>query len=117
MVCAILIGNRVELACRPSRAGCAPPARPAEGNRSRLFRRFLLSSADFSRSQAPRFDLTQGAETASCRACVALISSTCQNDMRGSVVDIIWAVSYLSVLIGLSAYGIHRYCIIYLFLK
>lgn len=29
----------------------------------------------------------------------------------------IWTVCYIGVLIGLSAYGIHRYCIIYLFLK
>lgn len=28
-----------------------------------------------------------------------------------------WSICYLSVLIGLSAYGLHRYCIIYLFLK
>src|SRR5438045_9401370 len=37
--------------------------------------------------------------------------------MQGSLGDIIWTVCYLSVLIGLSAYGIHRYFIIYLFLK
>lgn len=30
---------------------------------------------------------------------------------------VIWNVCYVSVLLGLSAYGIHRYCIIYLFLK
>ena len=30
---------------------------------------------------------------------------------------VIWSFCYLSVLIGLSAYGIHRYCILYLFLK
>lgn len=30
---------------------------------------------------------------------------------------VIWSLCYLSVLLGLSAYGIHRYCIIYLFLK
>ncbi len=29
----------------------------------------------------------------------------------------IWNFCYLSVLLGLSAYGIHRFCIIYLFLK
>src|SRR3977135_2783740 len=34
--------------------------------------------------------------------------------MQGNV---IWTICYLSVLIGLSAYGIHRYFIIYLFLK
>src|SRR5881296_4680557 len=37
--------------------------------------------------------------------------------MQGSIGHIIWTVCYLSVLIGLSAYGIHRYFIIYLFLK
>ena len=30
---------------------------------------------------------------------------------------LIWTICYLSVLLGLSAYGIHRYVIIYLFLK
>src|SRR6266852_9386850 len=34
--------------------------------------------------------------------------------MQGNV---IWTICYLSVLIGLSAYGVHRYFIIYLFLK
>src|SRR2546425_2050157 len=33
--------------------------------------------------------------------------------MQGSVGHIIWTVCYLSVLIGLSAYGVHRYFIIY----
>ena len=28
-----------------------------------------------------------------------------------------WTICYLSVLVGLSAYGVHRYFIIYLFLK
>src|SRR4051794_2967525 len=37
--------------------------------------------------------------------------------MQGSLTSIIWTVCYMSVLIGLSAYGIHRYVIIYLFLK
>ncbi len=37
--------------------------------------------------------------------------------MGGSVVDVIWTVCYLSVLIGLSGYGLHRYFIVYLFLK
>src|SRR5438477_8073441 len=37
--------------------------------------------------------------------------------MQGSVGHIIWTVCYLSVLIGLSAYGVHRYFIIYLYLK
>jgi cellulose synthase/poly-beta-1,6-N-acetylglucosamine synthase-like glycosyltransferase len=37
--------------------------------------------------------------------------------MEGSLGHLIWTICYLSVLIGLSAYGIHRYFIIYLFLK
>lgn len=37
--------------------------------------------------------------------------------MGGSVLDVIWTFCYLSVLIGLSAYGVHRYFIVYLFLK
>src|ERR1041385_5820802 len=37
--------------------------------------------------------------------------------MQGSLASIIWTICYMSVLIGLSAYGIHRYVIIYLFLK
>src|SRR5947209_2115935 len=37
--------------------------------------------------------------------------------MQGSGASIIWTICYMSVLIGLSAYGIHRYVIIYLFLK
>src|SRR3954464_671077 len=37
--------------------------------------------------------------------------------MQESIGHIIWSVCYLSVLIGLSAYGIHRYFIIYLYLK
>ena len=37
--------------------------------------------------------------------------------MQGSVGHFIWTVCYLSVLFGLSAYGVHRYFIIYLFLK
>src|SRR3989440_8141673 len=37
--------------------------------------------------------------------------------MQGSLAHIIWSICYLSVLIGLSAYGIHRYFIIYLYLK
>src|SRR5947207_1464777 len=40
-----------------------------------------------------------------------------QTPMQGSLGHIIWTVCYLSVLISLSAYGIHRYFIIYLFLK
>src|SRR6202011_346441 len=37
--------------------------------------------------------------------------------MQGSLGHVIWTICYLSVLIGLSAYGVHRYFIIYLFLK
>src|ERR1041385_8715858 len=37
--------------------------------------------------------------------------------MQGSLTSILWTVCYMSVLIGLSAYGVHRYVIIYLFLK
>ncbi|MGH8095361.1 MAG: cellulose synthase family protein [Chthoniobacterales bacterium] len=37
--------------------------------------------------------------------------------MGGNVVDLIWTFCYLSVLIGLSGYGLHRYFIVYLFLK
>ena len=37
--------------------------------------------------------------------------------MQGSLGHIIWTVCYLSVLIGLSAYGVHRYFIIFLYLK
>ena len=37
--------------------------------------------------------------------------------MQGSLGHIIWTICYLSVLIGLSAYGVHRYFIIYLYLK
>src|ERR1700746_1247075 len=37
--------------------------------------------------------------------------------MHESIAHIIWSACYLSVLIGLSAYGIHRYFIIYLYLK
>ncbi|MFN2540558.1 MAG: cellulose synthase family protein [Chthoniobacterales bacterium] len=37
--------------------------------------------------------------------------------MDGSFAHLVWTICYLSVLAGLSAYGIHRYFIIYLFLK
>src|SRR5881227_350922 len=37
--------------------------------------------------------------------------------MQGSHSYVIWTVCYLAVLLGLSAYGVHRYFIIYLFLK
>ncbi len=40
-----------------------------------------------------------------------------ETPMHGSVGHIIWTVCYLSVLAGLSAYGVHRYFIIYLYLK
>jgi cellulose synthase/poly-beta-1,6-N-acetylglucosamine synthase-like glycosyltransferase len=47
----------------------------------------------------------------------AFTGSTSRIDMAGSVVDVIWTFCYLSVLIGLSCYGLHRYFIVYLFLK
>ena len=34
-----------------------------------------------------------------------------------ALAHLIWTICYFSVLVGLSAYGIHRYFIIYLFLK
>jgi cellulose synthase/poly-beta-1,6-N-acetylglucosamine synthase-like glycosyltransferase len=37
--------------------------------------------------------------------------------MGGSGVNLFWTVCYLRVLLGLSAYGLHRYFIVYLFLK
>src|SRR5262245_65481487 len=37
--------------------------------------------------------------------------------MQGSLRHIIWSICYLGVLIGLSAYGVHRYFIIFLYLK
>jgi cellulose synthase/poly-beta-1,6-N-acetylglucosamine synthase-like glycosyltransferase len=37
--------------------------------------------------------------------------------MNGSVGYLVWTICYLAVLFGLSGYGIHRYVIIYLFLK
>ena len=37
--------------------------------------------------------------------------------MHGSVGYLVWTICYLAVLMGLSAYGVHRYFIIYLFLK
>ncbi|MEA3186471.1 MAG: hypothetical protein QOD99_301 [Chthoniobacter sp.] len=37
--------------------------------------------------------------------------------MHGSSTHLIWTLCYLVVLIGLSVYGLHRYCIVYLFLK
>lgn len=39
------------------------------------------------------------------------------SDMHLQTGTIIWSFCYLSVLLGLSAYGLHRYSIIYLFLK
>jgi cellulose synthase/poly-beta-1,6-N-acetylglucosamine synthase-like glycosyltransferase len=45
------------------------------------------------------------------------IRGKAETAMHGSLGHIIWTVCYLGVLIGLSAYGIHRYFIIYLFLK
>src|SRR5689334_7698546 len=46
-----------------------------------------------------------------------LASPACISLMQGSPSYLIWTICYLSVLFGLSAYGIHRYVIIYLFLK
>jgi cellulose synthase/poly-beta-1,6-N-acetylglucosamine synthase-like glycosyltransferase len=37
--------------------------------------------------------------------------------MHGSAGYLVWTICYLAVLMGLSAYGVHRYFIIYLFLK
>ena len=37
--------------------------------------------------------------------------------MDGRVGHIIWAICYLTVLFGLSLYGVHRYVIVYLFFK
>ncbi|HEY1769853.1 MAG TPA: cellulose synthase family protein [Chthoniobacterales bacterium] len=37
--------------------------------------------------------------------------------MSGHPVDFLWTFCYLSVLIGLSCYGLHRYFLVYLFLK
>ena len=37
--------------------------------------------------------------------------------MQGSIGYLVWTFCYLAVLFGLSAYGVHRYFIIYLFLK
>jgi cellulose synthase/poly-beta-1,6-N-acetylglucosamine synthase-like glycosyltransferase len=63
------------------------------------------------------FDLTDAAEPASCRPCRLHGGSFYNPVMQGSLGSIIWTICYLTVLIGLSAYGIHRYVIIYLFLK
>src|SRR5215472_11623014 len=37
--------------------------------------------------------------------------------MQGDVGTLIWTICYFVVVLGLSAYGIHRYCIIYLYFK
>jgi len=37
--------------------------------------------------------------------------------MHGHVGTILWTISYFLVVLGLSAYGIHRYSIIYLYFK
>ncbi len=37
--------------------------------------------------------------------------------MAAGTAHIIWTICYLVVLFGLSIYGLHRYCIVYLFLK
>jgi hypothetical protein len=46
-----------------------------------------------------------------------LLVGKSQHVMQGSAGYLIWSICYLSVLLGLSAYGVHRYFIIYLFLK
>ncbi|MEO8439751.1 MAG: cellulose synthase family protein [Spartobacteria bacterium] len=56
-------------------------------------------------------------DAASCRLCPPLICGTRWNLYGGTVVDLVWTFCYLSVLIGLSGYGLHRYFIVYLFLK
>src|SRR5213082_3716445 len=50
-----------------------------------------------------------------CRPQMAAVFSN--RVMQGSPAAIIWTICYMTVLLGLSAYGIHRYVIIYLFLK
>ena len=37
--------------------------------------------------------------------------------MHGSLGNTIWSICYFVVLFGLSLYGLHRYVIVYLFLK
>src|SRR4051794_36520574 len=37
--------------------------------------------------------------------------------MHGSLGNTIWTICYFLVLLGLSLYGLHRYVIVYLFLK
>jgi cellulose synthase/poly-beta-1,6-N-acetylglucosamine synthase-like glycosyltransferase len=71
-----------------------------------------------SRVEPAIFDLTDATEAASCRPCPESLRGSFSNPaMQGSLGSIIWTTCYLTVLIGLSAYGIHRYVIIYLFLK
>src|SRR5947209_9232812 len=49
--------------------------------------------------------------------CLPQITAAHRRLMQGSLGHVIWTICYLSVLSGLSAYGLHRYFIIYLFLK
>src|SRR3984893_16401859 len=78
----------------------------------------LRKKRPVSRVEPPIFDLTDAAETASCRPCPESLRGSFSNPaMQGSLGSIIWTICYLTVLSGLSAYGIHRYVIIYLFLK
>src|SRR4029077_7801650 len=51
------------------------------------------------------------------RPCCLKQPAVARNLMQGSLGYLIWTTCYLAVLIGLSAYGVHRYFIIYLFLK
>src|ERR1700730_3318424 len=74
-------------------------------------------STPVSRVEHAIFDLTDSAEPASCRPCRLHGGSFSNPAMQGSLGSIIWAICSLTVLVGLSAYGIHRYVIIYLFLK
>jgi cellulose synthase/poly-beta-1,6-N-acetylglucosamine synthase-like glycosyltransferase len=67
----------------------------------------------FLRGKRAIFDLTAATETPSCAAVLILAAHL----MQGSLGYVIWTACYLAVLIGLSAYGVHRYFIIYLFLK
>ncbi|MGI8482554.1 MAG: hypothetical protein ACR2MF_10935, partial [Chthoniobacterales bacterium] len=75
-------------------------------------------NASVSRGENGIFDLTEASEAASCALVTAPRAATSPIIvMQGNVGSIIWTICYLSVLIGLSGYGIHRYVIIYLFLK
>src|ERR1043166_6361031 len=77
-----------------------------------------LKECPVSRVEPAIFDLTDAAEAASCRPCPESLRGSFSNPaMQGSLGSIIWTICYLTVLIGLSAYGIHRSGIIYFFMK